>query len=109
MHNPEVYPEPERFKPERYLAENPPPEPESYAFGFGRRACPGIHIAQQSMWISISNTLANFMITKAKDENGVDITPEERYSAGLISHPLPFKCSITPREGCEEWLREVAE
>ncbi|KAG8707789.1 hypothetical protein FRC08_000281 [Ceratobasidium sp. 394] len=108
MHNPDVYPEPERFNPERYLVENPPPEPENYAFGFGRRACPGIHIAQQSMWISISNTLANFMITKAKDENGLEITPEERYSTGIISHPLPFKCSITPREGCEEWLREVA-
>ncbi|KAG8694200.1 hypothetical protein FRC09_009997 [Ceratobasidium sp. 395] len=109
MHDPEIYPEPDRFKPERYLVANPPPEPEEYAFGFGRRACPGIHIAQQSMWISISNTLANFMITKAKDENGIDITPAERYSNGIISHPMPFKCLITPREGCEEWLREVAE
>ncbi|KAG8694201.1 hypothetical protein FRC09_009998 [Ceratobasidium sp. 395] len=109
MHNPDVYPEPDRFKPERYLVENPPPEPESYAFGFGRRACPGVHIAQQSMWTSVSNTLANFMIAKAKDEHGVEITPEERYSNGLISHPLPFKCSITPREGCEEWLRELVE
>ncbi|KAG9101268.1 hypothetical protein FRC06_003230 [Ceratobasidium sp. 370] len=84
MHNPDVYPEPERFKPERYLVEDPPPEPENYAFGFGRRTCPGIHIAQQSMWISISNTLANFTITKAKDEKGMDITPEERYSSGVI-------------------------
>ncbi|KAG8759911.1 hypothetical protein FRC12_009667 [Ceratobasidium sp. 428] len=127
MHDPDVYIEPGKFRPERYLAENPPPEPENYAFGFGRRyvgeqhdklelnlpscyrICPGLHIAQQSMWISISNTLANFTITKARDENGMEITPEERYSTGLISHPLPFKCSITPKEGCEEWLREVTE
>ncbi|KAG9080312.1 hypothetical protein FRC06_006798, partial [Ceratobasidium sp. 370] len=79
-HDPDVYPEPDKFKPERYLVENPPPDPEEYAFGFGRRACPGIHIAQQSMWISISNTLANFRIDKAKDENGKDIIPAERYS-----------------------------
>ncbi|KAF8600716.1 cytochrome P450 [Ceratobasidium sp. AG-I] len=106
LHNPAIYVEPERFMPERYLSENPPPEPESYAFGFGRRICPGLHIAKQSMWISVSNTLANFSITKAKDENGVEITPEERYTNDLISHPLPFKCNVTPREGYEEWLRE---
>ncbi|KAG9090025.1 hypothetical protein FS749_000877 [Ceratobasidium sp. UAMH 11750] len=107
MHDPEVYKEPERFMPERYLAENPPPGPESYAFGFGRRICPGIHIAQQSMWISISNTLANFTITKAKDESGAEITPKEQYSNGLVSHPLPFPCNITPRGGRKEWLQDI--
>ncbi|KAG9093518.1 hypothetical protein FRC06_011493 [Ceratobasidium sp. 370] len=84
MHDPDVYPEPHQFKPERYLVENPPPEPENYAFGFGRRSCPGIHIAQQSMWISVCNTLANFAITKAMDERGVEITPEERYTNSVI-------------------------
>ncbi|KAG9080153.1 hypothetical protein FRC06_007007 [Ceratobasidium sp. 370] len=109
LHNPEVYHEPERFMPGRYLVANPPPDPESYAFGFGRRICPGIHFAQQSMWLSISNTLANFNITKAKDENGAEITPDERYTNDIISHPLPFVCCITPKEGCEEWLREEFE
>ncbi|QRV74366.1 cytochrome P450 family protein [Ceratobasidium sp. AG-Ba] len=84
LHDPETYPEPDRFNPERYLVNNPPPEPESYVFGFGRRICPGLHIAQQSMWITISNTLFNFNITKAKDENGQEITPEGRYTTGII-------------------------
>ncbi|KAG8739605.1 hypothetical protein FRC12_016267, partial [Ceratobasidium sp. 428] len=48
LHNPDVYHQPEQFQPERYLVENPPPDPEAYAFGFGRRVCPGIHVAQQS-------------------------------------------------------------
>ncbi|KAG8688170.1 hypothetical protein FRC09_013074, partial [Ceratobasidium sp. 395] len=102
LHNPDVYFEPERFMPERYLVANPPPDPESYAFGFGRRICPGIHVAQQSM----CNTLANFNTTKAKDENGLEVTPEERYTNDIISHPLPFLCCIAPREDCKEWLRE---
>ncbi|KAF8761470.1 Heavy metal translocatin [Rhizoctonia solani] len=37
MHNPEVYSNPEKFIPERFLGDSPPPFPESYAFGFGRR------------------------------------------------------------------------
>ncbi|QRV89147.1 cytochrome P450 family protein [Ceratobasidium sp. AG-Ba] len=84
LHDPETYTEPERFNPERYLVDNPPPEPENYAFGFGRRICPGLHIAQQSMWITISNTLLNFNIGKVKDENGREITPEEKYTTGII-------------------------
>ncbi|QRV89148.1 cytochrome P450 family protein [Ceratobasidium sp. AG-Ba] len=84
LHDPEMYPEPDRFNPERYLVNSPSPEPESYVFGFGRRICPGLHIAQQSMWITISNTLANFNIAKAKDENGQEITPEGGYTTGII-------------------------
>ncbi|KAF8595033.1 cytochrome P450 [Ceratobasidium sp. AG-I] len=99
LHNPAVYSEPESFMPERYLVESPPPDPESYAFGFGRRICPGMHVAQQSMWLSISNTLANFTISKAKDRNGVDIVPAEIYTNDIISHPVPFICHIEPRRG----------
>ncbi|KAG8698709.1 hypothetical protein FRC09_007076 [Ceratobasidium sp. 395] len=109
MHDPKVYPEPSRFMPERYLVANPPPEPETYAFGFGRRICPGIATTQQTLWIAISNVLANLYIRKSKDENGVEITPEERYSTDLSSHPLPFVCTVTPREGCKEWLQEGVE
>ncbi|QRW03315.1 cytochrome P450 family protein [Ceratobasidium sp. AG-Ba] len=83
MHDPEVYEQPDRFMPERYLVENPPPEPESYAFAFGRRICPGVATSKHMLFIAMSNVLANFTIGKAKDERGLDITPEERYSSDL--------------------------
>ena len=43
-HDPDVYPQPELFDPERYSekAGQPPQlDPRKFVFGFGRRVCPG--------------------------------------------------------------------
>jgi hypothetical protein len=37
--------------------------------------CPGLHLADASVWISAAMSLAVFEISKVV-ENGVDITPE---------------------------------
>ncbi|KAF8670832.1 Heavy metal translocatin [Rhizoctonia solani] len=81
MHNPDVYSNPEKFIPERFLGDSPQPFPESYAFGFGR--------------------------SKAKDENGAEIVPREDYTNDIITHPLPFVCDIKPRPGYEKWLSGI--
>ncbi|KAG8783566.1 hypothetical protein FRC12_019588 [Ceratobasidium sp. 428] len=108
LHNPDVYPEPDRFMPERYLTDSPNPDPVPCAFGYGRRMCPGSHVAQQTMWLAVSNTLAHFSISKSKDENGVEVTSSETYTNDIISHPVPFECSIKPHEGHEAWIRDEA-
>ncbi|KAG1737311.1 cytochrome P450 [Suillus lakei] len=74
----------------------PETEPRTICFGFGRRICPGIHLAEASVWLSAAMSLAVFDISKAV-ENGVEITPEVDPLSGTISHPKPFKCSIKPR------------
>jgi hypothetical protein len=52
LHDPAVYPEPESFKPERFLRTNSDgslsvdpdvPDPRNALFGYGRRVCPGKH------------------------------------------------------------------
>lgn len=45
MHDPELYPDPFTFSPDRFTASNTSrqPDPRQFAFGFGKRACPGIH------------------------------------------------------------------
>ncbi|KAJ7146871.1 cytochrome P450 [Mycena epipterygia] len=96
----DMYPDPSTFKPERFLRDgkpNPDVRDPHAAFGFGRRICPGRHMAMSSVWITIASILAVFDITKAVGEDGQTIEPSYEYSPNLISAALPFRCSITPR------------
>ncbi|KAG1788381.1 cytochrome P450 [Suillus variegatus] len=99
LNDPLTYPNPSQFSPERFLANDgkkPQTDPYTICFGFGRRICPGLHLADASVWLSAAMSLAVFDISKVV-ENGVEITPEIDPSSGTVSHPKLFKCSIKPR------------
>ncbi|KAH8109869.1 cytochrome P450 monooxygenase, partial [Phellopilus nigrolimitatus] len=96
-HNPDSYNDPMAFRPERFLGKMPEMNPHNYAFGFGRRICPGSDLADASMWLSIAMALAVFDIKKARDAAGHEITPNAEFHNGAICHPKDFKCAITPR------------
>lgn len=97
--NEEKYPKPDTFMPERFVDEhgNLNDDDMMFVFGFGRRICPGRHMASATIWLSIVSVLATFNIRKMKDARGNDIPLDGKYSDGMISSPLPFECSITPR------------
>ncbi|KAF8199465.1 cytochrome P450 [Pholiota molesta] len=77
--------------PTAVFGPNQEPDPKLTAFGFGRRICRVM--ADASVFISIAMSLAVFNVTSAsKDE----VLVHEQMT-GTISHPKPFKCSITPR------------
>ncbi|KAJ7431570.1 cytochrome P450 [Mycena galericulata] len=100
LHDERVYPDPHKFKPERFLLDgklNLAVRNPDAAFGFGRRLCPGRHMAFSSIWITVVSLLATFDITKAVDEKGNVVEPSYEYLSGVISTPVPFKCTITPR------------
>jgi cytochrome P450 len=99
--DPLMYPDPQRFSPERYLPDEKggvvAQDPYSFTFGFGRRTCLGMWYADATIFMNIVSMLHSFNITKEVDELGREITPEVAFTGGFISHPMPFKCKITPR------------
>jgi cytochrome P450 len=108
-HNPETYHDPMTFKPERYLAPFNEPTPWDVVWGFGRRVCPGRVVADSNIYLMFAQTLAVFDIKKAVDERGAEIEPEIKFKAGIISHPVPPKCRITPRSEVHEKLISEVE
>ena len=53
--DPEVFPDPDKFDPERFINPTHPRLVDfDLPFGFGRRICPGQHVAMQSVFIVIS-------------------------------------------------------
>ncbi|KAJ2915834.1 hypothetical protein MD484_g4605, partial [Candolleomyces efflorescens] len=100
LHDPTVYPDPFQFDPERFIAtpgKEVQRDPRGACFGFGRRVCPGMYLAEASLWSTITMSLAVFNITNAIDENGATIIPVHENTSGTISYPKPYKCSIQPR------------
>ncbi|MCJ1439431.1 hypothetical protein MMC27_008825 [Xylographa pallens] len=98
--DPAIYPEPEKFIPERFFGSNQAPSPCDYVFGFGRRICPGRLLANSSMFLIIAQTLAVFEISKVVDqETGRTIEPVVGTLPGFVAHPIPFQYKIVPRSG----------
>ncbi|KAF8212348.1 cytochrome P450 [Mycena galopus ATCC 62051] len=97
MHDEAFYPDPFSFDPTRFLGDSPQPDPRDYAFGFGRRVCPGQHLAEHSIWIQMVLSLLTMTISKAVDADGKIIEPEVAFTSGVVSHVKPFKFQISPR------------
>ena len=96
LNNPEVYPDPFKFDPERHIATPEKPaqrDPRHACFGFARRICVGMQLAEASLWICIAMSLAVFDITPALDEAGKPIIPEHELTGGTIRYiciaPIP--------------------
>ncbi|KAG2066651.1 cytochrome P450 [Suillus decipiens] len=63
--DPEVYPEPDAFKPQRWINDQGVLRDDltNFLYGFGRRVCPGQHVANRSLFISTVLILWAFQLT----------------------------------------------
>ena len=60
------------------------PDPRQWVFGFGRRICPGMHIAETSLFIQIATVLATLDICRAVDTEGNEIIPEAAFTTAIV-------------------------
>ncbi|KAI0766212.1 cytochrome P450 [Trametes elegans] len=108
-HDPARFPDPDVFRPERYLpplspsgdsGNGPAPEPAAAArevrklvFGFGRRICPGQFYADALLWIALVRVLATMAIAAPPGQPA----PEPELVDGAIIRFAPFPCEVRER------------
>lgn len=92
--DPSEYPEPDVFKPERFIGEDGEVHGTwfnkargSVQFGFGRRVCPGSHVAERSIFIVCSSLLWAFTMDGPHKPEETDTLA---FDSRANSHPLPF-------------------
>ncbi|KAJ8593655.1 cytochrome P450 [Rhizopogon salebrosus TDB-379] len=98
-HDEKKYPCPDEFRPERFLHEDGSLTDDDMhlAFGWGRRICAGLHLADASLWIAIASFLATFSVLKALDEHGNEIPIVPKFTTDIAIHPETFPCRVVPR------------
>ncbi|KAI0712483.1 cytochrome P450 [Earliella scabrosa] len=108
MHDPKVYPEPDRFLPDRFIRDGKLDpsvrDPRDFVFGFGRRICPGRHFAEAGLFINMAMILHVFDITPPMDENGKEIIIEPKLTGSFLTYPEDCRCTVKPRSAQAEAL-----
>ncbi|KAI8890613.1 cytochrome P450 [Backusella circina FSU 941] len=109
MHeNPEVYEDPKTFNPDRYLSNTKTmfasangniKERDHYNFGWGRRICPGMYLAEVEIFSSFVRGFLKFNVKPALNENGKEVYPDivSSVDAGSVLHPEEYKVRFVER------------
>ncbi|KAJ6570601.1 cytochrome P450 [Mycena vulgaris] len=97
--DPRVYAEPFKFDPTRFLPK-PAGRGEPYpsaTWGYGRRICPGRHLASASLWMGMATMLATLHVSTMIGPDGKEVVPKVEFTVGLTQEQVPFPCIIRPR------------
>lgn len=116
----ELYPDQQEFNPARWLDPSYPtykepltqyPNCQNFApFGYGRRSCPGYHVAEMTMVIMVARLA--WCCTAKRPVDPVTKKPVElKVEYEPVPNPglLPFPCDIEPRQGRVQVVKAAAE
>ncbi|OAX36947.1 cytochrome P450 [Rhizopogon vinicolor AM-OR11-026] len=103
-HNEEKYSNASEFNPDRFLDSDGTltDDTVSMVWGFGRRICPGRHLAEYSIWSAMVCMLAVFKFSKAKDETGKESRSNHSGVQGLQCDPY-HSLAVLLRE-MQKWI-----
>jgi hypothetical protein len=73
-----------------------PNKRDHVSYGAGRRICPGMHLAEKSLYLNISRILWGFNIRKRRVD-GKEVDSNDKMVPGWMTIPQPFECDITIR------------
>ncbi|KAH9945402.1 cytochrome P450, partial [Epithele typhae] len=96
LHDAKTYPHPDAFDPSRFLAPSgavDPCVPDPFiVFGFGRRVCPGQHMALDALWVTVATVVACLDVRPAPGVRIEDVRAE--FVSGFVVEPKEFPCEI---------------
>ncbi|KAJ3695352.1 hypothetical protein LUZ60_000729 [Juncus effusus] len=98
--DPNVWPDPEVFKPERFLEKNFDFRGQDFSFvpfGSGRRACPGMPLATRMIPLILASLLnsAEWKLPDGMEPSDIDMTEEFGAAAGLVVPLVAIPVSLS--------------
>ena len=95
LRDPVQFPEPKKFKPERFLSKDGKVQKHEYLvpFGIGKRICMGESLAKNELFIFFARVIQRINIGVT---NGRHPDPEE-YFSGITRIPKPYDVSVSAR------------